>query len=314
MSGTVILTETIAAFSSARCMRLVRIPSECTRSARETLVPNMLGLDDHRRQRPQILDARALRRAGGRRPRASRRPGSPGSSGSAPGRGAAPPAPSPATRAPSRRRAPAPPRRRSPADPWRRAARARAPAGASSILLLSQRFGRKKATAQAIIATPTLIGNSHRLVEVDVELPEEQDGERRQEQLEPQEDLDGVLAAVPGPNEARRWTRQLFALRGAWPGARRAAGCWRCGPASSRGAFCSMREQVHPVGGALEALDHLVAPPPSMLRARRPPSPTTQTMPATAAHEQRRLTPANRSPIRSSPWSCASSRRSRRPT
>ena len=41
MSGTVILTETMAAFSSACCIRLVRIPSECTRSARETLVPNI---------------------------------------------------------------------------------------------------------------------------------------------------------------------------------------------------------------------------------------------------------------------------------
>ena len=41
MSGMVILTDTIAAFSSARCMRLVRIPSACTRSARDTLVPNI---------------------------------------------------------------------------------------------------------------------------------------------------------------------------------------------------------------------------------------------------------------------------------
>ena len=34
-------TETIAAFSSARCMRRVRIPSEWTRSARAMLVPNI---------------------------------------------------------------------------------------------------------------------------------------------------------------------------------------------------------------------------------------------------------------------------------
>ena len=40
ISGTVILTDTIAACSSARCMRLVRMPSAWTRSARDTLVPN----------------------------------------------------------------------------------------------------------------------------------------------------------------------------------------------------------------------------------------------------------------------------------
>src|SRR4029077_14450011 len=35
MRGMVILTDTMAAFSSARCIRLVRIPSEWTRKARD---------------------------------------------------------------------------------------------------------------------------------------------------------------------------------------------------------------------------------------------------------------------------------------
>jgi hypothetical protein len=38
-SGSVILTATVAAFSSARCMRRVRIHSDCTRRAVATLVP-----------------------------------------------------------------------------------------------------------------------------------------------------------------------------------------------------------------------------------------------------------------------------------
>src|SRR5205814_8397949 len=40
-SGMVILTDTMAAFSSAFCMRLTRMPSEWMRSARATLVPKM---------------------------------------------------------------------------------------------------------------------------------------------------------------------------------------------------------------------------------------------------------------------------------
>ena len=207
------MTDTIAAFSSARCMRLVRMPFGVHAQRARHAGAEHLRLDDHRRQRPQILDAGAVRqpveRVGAAHARLDLqqrllqllRPGS--------ARPAPAPAPTRAIAASSDRPASTQVTSRS----IESGSASPISCCRSLILLRSHMLGRKKANAMAMKAIAIAGGSSSGVSQVRVDLPQDDDDDERQQQLDAQQDLDGVLGAKAGVHQRLVDARQLLAWR-----------------------------------------------------------------------------------------------------